>query len=143
MDKLAPQGPIYQAGTLSGNPVCISAGIATLEKLKSLNSYNQLEKMTKKLCEQISRVLNEADIPHTINRIGSMFTLFFNPGLVTDYESAKKSDTARYAKFFRRMLKAGIYLPPSQFEACFLSTKHTQKDIDKTINSVRKLAKNI
>ncbi len=137
MEKLAPQGPIYQAGTLSGNPVCISAGIATLKKLKQLNPYNRLDKMTNELCEQISNILNEADIPHTINRIGSMFTLFFNPGPIIDYESAKKTDTYKYAKFFKGMLNAGIYLPPSQFEACFLSTVHSQKDIDKTVKAVK------
>lgn len=139
MDKLSPQGPVYQAGTLSGNPVCMAAGIATLEKLKSLNPYNRLDKITQDLCGQISLALNDADVPHIINRIGSMFTLFFNPGPVTNYESAKKSDTVKYAKFFKGMLKAGIYLPPSQFEACFLSTKHTRKDIDKTISSIKDL----
>jgi glutamate-1-semialdehyde 2,1-aminomutase len=139
MDNLSPQGPVYQAGTLAGNPVCTAAGIATLEQLKSLNPYNRLDIMTKGLCEQISLILKKADITHTINRIGSMFTLFFNPGPVIDYEFAKKSDTSRYAKYFRGMLKAGIYLPPSQFEACFLSTKHTKKDVERTVNSVKKL----
>jgi len=132
MNKLSPQGGVYQAGTLSGNPVCVAAGIATLKSLKSKKPYNALAKATEKLCEGISFTLEEKNIPHTINRISSMFTLFFNPGPVTDYMLSAISDTKKYAKFFRQMLKAGIYLPPSQFEACFISTEHTQRDFDKT-----------
>lgn len=139
MDNLSPQGGVYQAGTLSGNPVCVAASIATLKLLKAKNPYPSLAKASKKLCESIGRVLEEKNIPHTINRIASMFTLFFNPGPVTDYNSAKKSDTTLYAKYFTGMLKAGIYLPPSQFEACMLSAEHKQKDFDKTITAVRKI----
>ena len=138
MDKLAPQGKVYQAGTLSGNPVCVAAGIATLKLLKSKNPYPSLAKATEELCDSISQALEEKNVEHTINRIGSMFTLFFNPGPVTDYASAIKSDTAKYAKFFTAMLKAGVYLPPSQFEACFVSTEHKQKDFDRTIEAIRK-----
>jgi len=140
MDNLAPQGKVYQAGTLSGNPVCVAAGIATLTLLKSLNPYRRLEQLTKSACEQISQILQKAGIEHTINRIGSMFTLFFNSVPVTDYDSAAKSDTEKYAAFFRAMLKAGIYLPPSQFEACFLSTQHSENHIAKTVAAVRKFA---
>jgi len=132
MNKLSPQGDVYQAGTLSGNPVCVAAGIATLKSLKSQNPYRDLAGSTEKLCEEIDNILNRKNIPHTINRIASMFTLFFNPGPVTDYASSAKSNTKRYAKYFSEMLKAGIYLPPSQFEACFLSTEHKQKDFNKT-----------
>ena len=139
MDKLSPQGKVYQAGTLSGNPVCVVAGIVTLKLLKSQKPYRALAATTEKLCEGISQSLEEKNMPHTINRIASMFTLFFNPGSVTDYASAAKSDTKKYAKFFGEMLKAGIYLPPSQFEACFVSTEHRQKDFDKTITAVHKL----
>ncbi len=139
MNKLSPQGDVYQAGTLSGNPVCVAAGIATLKSLKSQNPYRDLARSTEKLCEGIDKVLNQKDIPHTINRIASMFTLFFNPGPVTNYASSAKSNTKRYAKYFREMLKAGIYLPPSQFEACFLSTEHRQKDFDKTTAAIRKI----
>lgn len=139
MDKLAPQGQIYQAGTLSGNPVCVAAGIATLELLKSKKAYNALGKSTEKLCNQLSKVLTEKNIEHSINRIASMFTIFFQKGPVTGYDSAAKSDTKRYAKFFDGMLKAGIYLPPSQFEAWFVSTTHTKKDFDKTIAAAGKL----
>jgi glutamate-1-semialdehyde 2,1-aminomutase len=139
MDKLSPQGAIYQAGTLSGNPVCVAAGIATLKALKSQKPYTALAKATEKLCQGISQSLDEKNIPHTINRISSMFTLFFNPSPVTDYDSAARSDTKLYAKYFSQMLKAGIYLPPSQFEACFLSTKHRQTDLNKTLAAVRKI----
>jgi glutamate-1-semialdehyde 2,1-aminomutase len=137
MDKLAPDGQVYQAGTLSGNPVCVAAGIATLKLLKSERPYPVLARKTEKLCDAISQVLTQRGIAHSINRIGSMFTVFFNGGAVTDCDSAMKSDTKRYAKYFRGMLKAGIYLPPSQFEANFISTEHKQRDFDKTIRAVR------
>jgi glutamate-1-semialdehyde 2,1-aminomutase len=137
MDNLAPQGKIYQAGTLSGNPVCVAAGIATLNLLKKQNPYGRLGRLTEHLCLQISRTLERAAVEHTVNKIGSMFTVFFNPGPVTDYDSSVKSDTARYAGYFTAMLNAGIYLPPSQFEACFLSTGHTQKHIGDTIAALR------
>lgn len=140
MDKLCPQGKVYQAGTLSGNPVCTAAGIAALRLLKSQNPYPALKRNTRMLCDNISEVLSQKNVPHCINRIGSMFTLFFNPYPVTDYASAAKSDTAAYAKYFRAMLKQGIYLPASQFEACFISTAHTQKDFDKTVEAVEKIS---
>lgn len=139
MNKLSPEGKVYQAGTLSGNPVCVAAGIATLKLLKSQKPYARLNRLTGKLCRQITETLNKAGIEHTINQAGSMFTLFFNASAVTDYDSATKSDTKRYARYFRQMLKAGIYLPPSQFEACFISTKHGQKDFQKTIVAVNKI----
>jgi len=138
MDKLAPEGKVYQAGTLSGNPVCVAAGIATLKLLKSKKPYHALELATKKLCDGISQALQKQRIKHTINRIGPMFTVFFNSGPVIDYASAARSDTAMYAKFHTAMLKSGTYLPPSQFEACFVSTTHKQSDIEKTIAAVRK-----
>ncbi|MBC8481210.1 MAG: glutamate-1-semialdehyde 2,1-aminomutase [Planctomycetes bacterium] len=139
MDNLSPEGSVYQAGTLSGNPVCVAAGIATLKSLKSQKPYDALARATEELCKSISQSLEEKNIPHSINRIASMFTLFFNPGPVTDYVSSARSDTRLYARYFTGMLKAGIYLPPSQFEACFISTEHRQKDFDKTIATVRKL----
>ena len=139
MDNLAPQGQVYQAGTLSGNPVCVAAGIATLKLLKSRNPYRSLAVATKRLCDGIHQALEEHNIEHTINRIGSMFTVFFSCGPVTDYASAIRSDTAIYAKFFTAMLKAGIYLPPSQFETCFVSTEHSEKDFEKTIAAVRNI----
>ncbi len=138
MNKLAPDGKIYQAGTLSGNPVCVTAGITTLQILKSKNPYLTLERKTKKLCSQISQTLQQQKVKHTINQIGSMFTVFFNPDPVTDYTSAAKSNTKIYAKFFNEMLKSGIYLPPSQFESYFLSTAHKQNHFDKTIAAIKK-----
>ena len=140
MDNLSPDGTVYQAGTLSGNPVCTAAGIATLKLLKSQNPYPRLNRTTEQFCRQINLTLTKAKIEHTINCIGSMFTLFFNPAPVTDYNSAIKSDTSRYAAYFKKMLDAGIYLPPSQFEACFLSTCHTQKDLNKTIAAIAKIS---
>jgi len=140
MDRLAPQGKIYQAGTLSGNPVCVAAGIATLKLLRQNDPYSRLNCMTEHLCRQISHGLAEAGIEHTINQAASMFTLFFNSGPVFDYDSAASSDTTRYAKYFNEMLKAGVYLPPSQFEACFLSTQHTKQHIAKTLAAVRRLS---
>jgi len=137
MNQLAPAGQIYQAGTLSGNPVCVAAGIATLKILKSKGLYPALDAATKLLCDRIQQTLLERNVKHTINRIGSMFTLFFNPGPVTDYTSAIKSDTQAYARFHNAMLREGIYLPPSQFEACFISIRHKQRDIDRTIKAVR------
>lgn len=134
MNQLSPEGAVYQAGTLSGNPVCVAAGIATLQQLKTLNPYPKLAALTESLCDGISEELLKKGIPHAINRIGSMFTLFFREGEITDYDSAAQSDTKRYAGYFRRMLNAGIYLPPSQFEANFISTAHTAKHIDQTVS---------
>jgi len=140
MDNLAPEGKVYQAGTLSGNPVCVAAGIATLKLLKSQNPYKRLNRLTQQLCEQISETLEKTGVNYTINQIGSMFTLFFNSGPITDYASAINSDTAMYGKYFTAMLKAGIYLPPSQFEACFLSTQHTERHIAKTTAALQKIS---
>jgi glutamate-1-semialdehyde 2,1-aminomutase len=139
MEQLAPTGSIYQAGTLSGNPVCVAAGIETLKLLKSKRIYSALERTTEDLCTGLGETLTERDIKHSINRIGSMFTIFFRRGEVTDYDSAVKSDTGMYAKFHNAMLKEGIYLPPSQFEACFISVEHKPKDIERTILAARRI----
>jgi len=139
MKHLSPEGAVYQAGTLSGNPVCVAAGIATLRQLKETNPYPHLEAMTLHLCMEIGGILKAKGLVHSINQIGSMFTLFFNAGPVTDYDSALKSDTQRYAAYFRQMLEAGIYLPPSQFEANFLSIAHTDAQLSKTLAAVKKL----
>lgn len=138
MDQLAPTGKIYQAGTLSGNPVCVAAGIETLKLLQSKHLYPALERSTEKLCKGFQETLSERGIKHSINRIGSMFTIFFNQVKVTDYNSAVRSDTKMYAKFHHAMLEQGIYLPPSQFEACFVSTEHKPLDIERTIRAARK-----
>ena len=135
MEEVAPLGGVYQAGTLSGNPLAMTAGIATLELLKSKKTYRDLEKKTLYLTEKISECAEEIGIPLSINRITGMFTLFFTEGPVRDYRTAKLSDTKRFAQFFIEMMDQGIYLPPSQFEAWFVSLAHTQKDLDKTIEA--------
>ena len=131
MSKVAPVGAVYQAGTLSGNPLAVAAGLAMLRHLKAHPEiYDQLEARAAKLC---------ADVPAgvTVNRVGAMFTFFFHAGPVTDWESAKTSDTARFGRFFRAMLDRGVYLAPSQFEAAFLSAAHSDEDIAKTICAAR------
>jgi len=127
MNKVAPVGPIYQAGTLSGNPLAVSAGIAMLRHLKSHPEiYETVERRTAQLASQVPRGI-------TINRVGSMFTFFFSSDPVTDWESAKRSDTGRFKQFFHWMLDRGVYLAPSQFEAGFVSSAHTGPDIARTV----------
>jgi glutamate-1-semialdehyde 2,1-aminomutase len=131
MHKIAPLGPVYQAGTLSGNPLAVAAGLAMLRHLIGHPElYDQLEARGKQLTEW-------APPGVTINRVGAMFTMFFTPDPVTDWESAKKCDTARFGKYFHFMLERGIYLAPSQFEAAFLSTAHSEEDIRTTVNATR------
>jgi glutamate-1-semialdehyde 2,1-aminomutase len=127
MSRVAPAGPIYQAGTLSGNPLAVAAGLAMLRYLKSHpETYGQLEARTVALCAGAPRGT-------TVNHVGSMFTIFFTNKPVTDYDSAKTSDTARFAEFHRRMLERGVYWPPSQFEAAFVSAVHAEEDVRKTV----------
>jgi len=131
MSQVAPAGPIYQAGTLSGNPLAVAAGLAMLKHLKRHPEiYGQLEARAAALCAA-------APPGVTVNRVGSMFTFFFTEGPVTDYDSAKRCDTARFGRFFRAMLERGIYLPPSQFEAAFVSAAHSDEDIQQTIAAAR------
>ena len=135
MEKVAPLGGVYQAGTLSGNPLAMTAGIETLKILKSKQIYRDLESKTSFLTEGILECSRERGVPLTINQATGLFTIFFTEGPVTDYQSAKKSDTKRFAEFFVEMMEEGVYLPPSQFEAWFLSLAHTQKDLKKTIEA--------
>src|SRR5581483_3692182 len=137
MDLVAPVGPVYQAGTLSGNPLAMAAGIAQLKILrdKKAEIYPRLEALSAKLVEGVAAAAKNSKVPLTFNRVGSMFTWFFNPEPVTDWPSASKCDTAAFARFYRGMLDFGIYLPPSQFEAAFLSATHSEEDIAKTIDS--------
>jgi len=139
MDHLAPEGTVYQAGTLSGNPVCVAAGIATLDLLKQLNPYRDLARTTEQFCDRLATTLNQMGICHTINRMASMFTVFFGTGPVTDFASAVRSDTRQHAAVFKHLLSCGVYLPPSQFEACFISTEHRPKDFEQTLESLRGL----
>lgn len=157
MDQLAPNGPVYQAGTLSGNPLAVTAGIATLKILKRTGTYEKLETLTSQLEKGFIKIANETNVPIFINHIGSMFTLFFTPrdlnksldlpdqgmGLpVFNWDSAKQSDLNRFSKFFWQMLNRGIYLAPSQYESGFLSTVHTSMDIQNTIESAEDIFKN-
>lgn len=135
MDLIAPSGPVYQAGTLSGNPLAVTAGLATLRALRARGVYKKLEDGSAALATGIGAAAKHAGIPLTQTRVGSMLTAFFTPGPVTDWPSAKRSDTARYGKFFHLMLEQGVYLAPSQFEAAFLSTAHSSADIEKTIKA--------
>jgi glutamate-1-semialdehyde 2,1-aminomutase len=137
MKLIAPEGPVYQAGTLSGNPLAVTAGIETLKLLKRPGVYRQLEERARLLSDGLLEAARDLGVGVTLNRVGSMMTMFFTPGPVTDYASATKSDTLAYARFFRAMLEEGIYLAPSQFEAAFLSTAHTGADIAKTIKAAR------
>jgi glutamate-1-semialdehyde 2,1-aminomutase len=139
MDMLAPLGPVYQAGTLSGNPLAMAAGIATLSHLQANASqiYAQLNATAAAVADGVAAEATRAGVPLTLNRVGSMWTWFFTPGPVTNYEQAAKSDTAAFARFHRAMLDQGIWLPPSQFEAAFLSTTHTEAEVAATIAAAR------
>jgi glutamate-1-semialdehyde 2,1-aminomutase len=139
MDLVAPLGPMYQAGTLSGNPLAMAAGCAMLKQLQDRKAevYPRLEKMSRELVEGVAAAANELGVKLCHNRVGSMFTWFFTPGPVTDWESAAKSETGAFGKFFRGMLDRGIYLPPSQYEAAFLSAAHTEEDIQRTVAAAK------
>jgi glutamate-1-semialdehyde 2,1-aminomutase len=138
MDMVAPLGPVYQAGTLSGNPLAMAAGLATLCTLRDNREiYGRIDRMAGMLVTMVEEAAKEAGVAVKANRVGSMFTWFFNNELVTDWPSAAKSDTAAFGRFHRAMLDAGVYLPPSQFEAAFLSGAHTDDDIIETVAAAR------
>ena len=130
MDMLAPVGPVYQAGTLSGNPLAMAAGIATLEELSQAGTYEKLERLTTTLCDEWKKIVKGHHV-----RIGSLFCTFFTDRDVVDYASAKTSDTKRYGRFFHGMLERGVYLAPSQFEVGFVSLAHTEADIEQTLRA--------
>ena len=133
MKTVSPAGPVYQAGTLSGNPVAMACGIATLKVLQKTNPYEKLEEMTTLLVNGLRQAAESAGLPHQAAQVGSMFTLFFNPDRVTSYAVSAKNDTERFAKYFHGMLERGVYLPCSQFEANFVSAAHSEEDINATI----------
>ncbi len=135
MEHLAPMGPVYQAGTLSGNPLAMAAGIATLDCLREPGVYDELEKKTEHLCAGIKRILEGKKAPHRINRVGSMFTLFFTGQDVTDFASASQGDAKLFSDHFRKMLAGGVMIAPSPFEASFISRAHTDEDIDATLKA--------
>ena len=143
MEKLAPAGPVYQAGTLSGNPLAMSAGIETLKILKrNIGEYEILDHRTSLLCKELQLLFDGRDIPVRTNRAGSMFTTFFTSEAVIDFSSAAQSNTELYGRYFRGMLARGISLAPSQFEASFLSFAHTDEDMEKTLDACRLTLKN-
>jgi glutamate-1-semialdehyde 2,1-aminomutase len=135
MQQIAPTGPVYQAGTLSGNPLAMRAGIETLKILDEPGTYEKLEQMSARLEHGLEAAARSAGLQVTLNRVGSMMTAFFNGNPVIDYSGASASDTDRYAKFFHGMLRRGVYLAPSQFEAAFLSLEHGEREVDETIES--------
>jgi glutamate-1-semialdehyde 2,1-aminomutase len=138
MTMIAPAGPVYQAGTLSGNPLAMTAGLETLTILAGdPGLYDQLERKSRRLAAGIAGTIDSLGLPLTQNRVGSMSTLFFTPGGVSDYAGALKADTKRFGVYFREMLRRGIYLAPSQYEAGFMSVAHTDEDIDRTIDANR------
>ena len=133
MERVAPLGDMYQAGTLSGNPLAVSAGVATLTELQAPGVYERIDELARRLTDGLAQVFQRAEVPGTINRVGSMFTGFMNPGPVNMLEQVEASDAERYGRYFHEMLERGVYIAPSQFEAGFVSTAHTEADIEETI----------
>jgi glutamate-1-semialdehyde 2,1-aminomutase len=143
METLAPLGPVYQAGTLSGNPLAMAAGIATLKILNDKKVYEELERKTSYLSEEAGALFEQAGIPHRLNRMGSMFTLFFTGEDVVDFATASKSDTERFSRYFIGMRENGIYIAPSQFEASFLSIAHSDQNMQTTLDACKKTLENL
>ena len=143
MAFIAPQGPIYQAGTLSGNPLAMAAGIATLTQLKATGFYESLDEKTEWLSAGLTRASEKAGIPVKLARAGSMLGLFFTDTDVKDFKDAKTSDLNRFSTYYKGMLQEGIYLAPSQFEALFVSAAHDRTQIDKTIQAAEKVMRKL
>jgi glutamate-1-semialdehyde 2,1-aminomutase len=137
MDLVAPVGPVYQAGTLSGNPLAVSAGLAALRVLKQPETYEKLEALGAKLGDGLAQIAVEAGVPAQVNRCGSMLTVFFSKRAVIDYSTAKRCDAEKFARFHRALLEREVYWPPSQFEAAFVSLAHTEADIEHTLEAAR------
>ncbi|RKH35088.1 glutamate-1-semialdehyde 2,1-aminomutase [Corallococcus sicarius] len=138
MSKVAPEGPVYQSGTLSGNPVAVAAGMACLKALAAPGTYSRLEQLSRMLEEGFLAEAKAAGVPVTVNRVGSMLTVFFTAEPVFDYASAKKADTAKFGRFFHAMLHEGVYLPPSQFEAAFVSLAIGEPEVEHVLAAARK-----
>lgn len=143
MEMLSPSGPVYQAGTLSGNPIAMTAGIETLKLLQPRGTYDRLFKTTDALCEGLAEIAKRRGVPVQIAIAGSMFTVFFSERPVANWQDAKACDTARFGRYFTKMLKNGVYLPPSQYEAVFVGLAHTPKDIERTLEAADKSFKGI
>ena len=138
MEQIAPFRPVYQAGTLSGNPLAMTAGLTTLQLLKDPSVYQELEDKSAMLEKGLREAAAKASIPVSFNRVGSMFSVFFTNQQVKDYATATSSDTKLFARYFEQMLKQGIYFAPSQFEAGFMSLAHTMEDIERTVEAAVK-----
>jgi glutamate-1-semialdehyde 2,1-aminomutase len=143
MSMVAPLGPMYQAGTLSGNPLAMAAGLATLRKLNRPGNFKRLRDLSRAMVKGINEMIKRAGVTAVVNSVDSMFTLFFTEPGPVDYRTVLKSDTKKYSKFFENLLRAGIMFPPSQFEAVFLSLAHTERDIDRTLDAVYKALKTV
>jgi len=139
MEQMAPVGPVYQAGTLSGNPVAVAAGLATLTALQEGDVYRDLDHKGAWLARELSEAAARAGVPVSVNRVGSMLTVFFTPGPVASLADAKHADQTAFARFFQGMLQQGVYLPPSQFEAWFVSAAHSSSDLEKTAAAAREV----
>jgi glutamate-1-semialdehyde 2,1-aminomutase len=137
MDHLLPSGRVFQAGTLSGNPLATAAGIATLKSLRDDPPYQRLDELAARLADGLTAAASAAGVPHTLARVGSMMTLFFNPEPVGDWDAASRCDKARFARYFRELIERGVYMPCSQYEALFVSAAHSEADIDHTIAAAR------
>ena len=143
MDAISPVGPVYQAGTLSGNPLATASGIATLKVLKETTPYPELEEKTERLVSGLDNIATELGIPHSVAQVGSMFTFFFNPETVSNFTISAKNDTDMFSRYFHGMLDRGIYLPCSQFEANFIGVQHTDEDLQTTLDAAREVLKEI
>ena len=143
MSLVAPEGPVYQAGTLSGNPIAVSAGLATIKELKKPGAYERLEALSKMLEEGLKEILKDLSLPYQVVRCASMLTLFFHDKPVTNFSEAQACDTNKFARFWQGMLERGVYLPPSQFEAWFVSLAHTEREIEDTLRAVRETLREI
>jgi len=143
MELISPLGPVYQAGTLSGNPVAVAAGRATLSVLRNSSVYDDLEERSGEFQNGVRAAADKHNVPVTFNRVGSMWTLFFNEGPVTDFESANRSDREKFARFFHLMLAEGVYLPPSQLESAFFSAAHAKKDVQQMVERVERVFKKL
>jgi glutamate-1-semialdehyde 2,1-aminomutase len=143
MDCVAPEGKVYQAGTLSGNPLAVTAGIETLKLLKNNKLYRKLDELSEYLTDGMKNIIKHSPLPHCFKRVGSMFCLFFTNNNVKNFKDAVSSDTKLFAKYFSLMLRENIYIAPSQYEAGFLSTAHTKEDLDKTLEAFEKAIKNL
>ncbi len=137
MSLISPSGPVYQAGTLSGNPLAMAAGLATLELVSAPEAYEKLERASARIEEGLLAAAAEAGVRVTTGRVGSMLTLFFSDRPVRNYEDARACDTQKFARFHASMLEQGIYLPPSQFEGWFVSLAHTEEDVERTLQAAR------